>query len=231
MSWILVAALASSRPAVAPPVWLTIPNCKGDAALSRHLPFMLPPRKLQETDFDSAGQSAAGRCLPYALLLQMQQLGCDVPSGRDLRTIDGFRNSVLEFASARAGDRWMSRCTQYGEFGDVVRAVAQLRGWVAPRTPNWLAMRAWTARIRAIPREECDAAFLFAAAACHGLRIHVHYVEEGRGLVVTRFATPTSASEAFRRPETDVHVGFVDNGDNSQHYVSLPPLWTSTASF
>ena len=47
-------------------------------------------------------------------------------------------------------------------------------------------------------------------------------------LAESRFESPSSASAAMRPPRTDVHVGFVDNGDGEglgNHYVALPRSW------
>ena len=87
-----------------------------------------------------------------------------------------------------------------------------------------LAVRAWAARLRATPKVGCDAAFLFSAAACYGVRVHVHYKTKTGLMADTQFAAPATAPQAMR-PRADVHIGYCENSDSTNHYVSLPALW------
>ena len=220
-----VAGATLTASAKAAPIWLTRPACQSEEALVRRAPLLLPPRRVQETHLDSAGKSTIGRCLPFAILLQMQRANIpNVPHASDLKAIQLFRDDVLSFACQHHTAAWNSDgCST---LGDVIGKVAASRGWSNSLLPNGAAVNIWAQRLRgAGPPEGCDAAFLFAAAACHGLRIHVHYDEASRGMQDTRFYVPASADEAvLRPPRADVHVGFVDSGDGLNHYVSLPPL-------
>ena len=81
----------------------------------------------------------------------------------------------------------MARRGQYRSLGHVIAAVIENRGW-APTWPRPLAVRLWAARLKTTPREGCDAAFLFAAAACYGMRVHVHYKTRAGLMANTQFA-------------------------------------------
>jgi hypothetical protein len=70
----------------------------------------------------------------------------------------------------------------------------------------------------------CDAAFLFAAAACLGVRIHVHYRTPAGNMADTIFAAPSSAAPSMRA-RADVHIGYCESGVSDNHYVGLPALW------
>lgn len=217
-----VSGIAQSRT----PIWLTRPACSTEAALATAVPLqMLPPRRLEETHLDSAGRATTGQCLPFALLLQLQRLKsveADIPDGATLRDVEAFRDRVLSFAVAEESSAWRAD-DDYSTLGDVVAAVAANRGW-APTWPRALAVRAWAARLRATPRVGCDAAFLFAAAACFGVRVHVHYRTKAGLMADTQFAAPASAPAAMR-PRAEVHLGYCENGGGDNHYVSLPALW------
>ena len=180
-------------------------------------------RRLQATDLDERGRSTEGKCLPFALLLQLQRVrkGDDVPTGADLKSIDKFRDNVLDFAVANQAEPW--RADEYASLGDVVSAVVSNRGW-APARPNPLAVRLWAARLRTTPKEGCDAAFLFAAAACYGVRVHVHYKTRTGLMADTQFAAPPGADPSWR-PRDDLHIGYCDNEMGGNHYVSLPAVW------
>ena len=224
------ACAALSTLAARRPIWLTCPTCESEEALARAVPFMLPPRRVQETHLDSNGHDTAGRCLPYSLLLQMQgdptfDTVKEVPGARDLAAIHQLRDSVLDFAMENQAAAWgQDNCAT---LGDVIASVAQDRGWTANGVPRLASVVIWANKLKTNPREGCDAAFLFACAARFGLRIHVHYKRESGWLQCTRFAVPTSADTSILRlPRTDVHVGFCDVGDGYFHYVALPPLFS-----
>ena len=207
------------------PIWLTKPACSSEAALKAAAPLqMLPPRRLQPTDTDARGRSTEGRCLPFALLLQLQRSGAneDLPIGTDIASIDKFRERVLSFAVAQHTARWRAD-SEFASLGDVVGAVMEFRGWV-PTRPRAIAVRAWAARLRTTPRSGCDAAFLFAAAACYGVRVHVHYKTRSGLMADTQFAAPTTAP-AEMQPRKDVHIGYCESGDGENHYVGLPAVW------
>ena len=222
---ISVATQSARALATQTPIWLTRPVCSSEAALKAAVPLqMLPPRRLEATDVDERGRSTEGKCLPYALLLQLQRVrpsSSDLPTGADLRSIDTFRDRVLDFAVANQEAAW--RADEYAKLGDVVSAVVSNRGW-APARPNALAVPLWAARLRTTPKEGCDAAFLFAAAACYGVRVHVHYKTRAGLMADTQFAAPPSADPAWR-PRDDVHIGYCDNEMGGNHYVSLPAVW------
>ena len=219
---VCVAALASTTRAPAKPIWLTRPACSSEEALAIAAPLqMIPPRRREATEVDAAGRSTDGRCLPYALLLQLRRLrGADVPDGSDLRTIDAFRNEILNFAVAEHTAPWRTD-SEYATLGDVVAAVMENRGWF-PTAPRAVAVRAWAARNRG--RVPCDAAFLFAAAAKFGVRVHVHYRTKAGLMADTQFAAPATAPAAMQ-PRSDVHLGYCESGDDLNHYVSLPAVW------
>ena len=226
------AVLCASLCAATRPIWLTIPSCKSEDELARSVNFMLPvPRRVEETHVDCNGADTVGRCLPYSLLLQMQRgpVASQFPNERDLPAIEAFRDQVLDFGVEHQAAVWgQDNC---GTLGDVIAAVAQFRGWTFGGMPRSAAVRVWAAKLRANPREGCDAAFLFTCAAQHGLNIHVHYerLDSGR-LQDTQFAVPSTAdTSTLRPPRSDVHVGFCDNGDGTAHYVSLPPLFSRAA--
>jgi hypothetical protein len=149
---VVSAVLRVSGLATRTPIWLTRPACSSEAQLAAAAPLqMLPPRRLQETHLDGRGRPTTGKCLPYALLLQSQRLsGSDVPAGTDMRTIDAFRDRVLDFAIANQAAPWQRADSEYGTLGDVVAAVMQTRGW-GPTRPRSLAVRAW-AGVRARAR-------------------------------------------------------------------------------
>ena len=193
------------------PIWLTMPAVSSEAALAAAAPLqMLPPRRVVDTSYDGSGRPTPGRCLPYALLLQLQnqesKAAARVPTGADVAAIDQLRNTVLDFAVAN---------------------VIENRGW-APTWPRPLAVRLWAARLKTTPREGCDAAFLFAAAACYGMRVHVHYKTRAGLMANTQFAAPSSAP-AEMQPRLDVHIGFCEGeSDRAGHYVAMPNALTGT---
>ena len=226
--------LASHAFALSTPIWLTRPSCSTEAALAAAVPLqMLPPRRVEETHVDGRGRSTTGRCLPFALLLQMQRSGrtesLELPTGTSISDMDALRNRVLNFAIEQEAAPWRTNNDTYATLGDVVAAVSASRGWTPSWTPRPVAVRTWAARLRTTPRDGCDAAFLFAAAACYGMRVHVHYKTKTTGLMAdTQFAAPSTAREAMQ-PRFDVHIGYCENerdGDGN-HYVSLPALWES----
>ena len=103
------------------------------AALAAAAPLqMLPPRRVVDTSFDGSGRPTPGRCLPYALLLQLQNQGSKaaarVPTGADVAAIDQLRNTVLDFAVANEGTRWRDE-DEYRSLGHVIAAVIENRGW------------------------------------------------------------------------------------------------------
>jgi hypothetical protein len=213
------------------PIWLTMPAVSSEAALAAAAPLqMLPPRRVVDTSFDGSGRPTPGRCLPYALLLQLQNQGSKaaarVPTGADVAAIDQLRNTVLDFAVANEGTRWRDE-DEYRSLGHVIAAVIENRGW-APTWPRPLAVRLWAARLKTTPREGCDAAFLFAAAACYGMRVHVHYKTRAGLMANTQFAAPSSAP-AEMQPRLDVHIGFCEGeSDRAGHYVAMPNALTGT---
>merc|ERR1719163_309759 len=83
-----------------------------------------------------------------------------------------------------------------------------------------VAVPVWAASSRVLSRDGCGADFLYAAAACLGLRIHVHYQRRsafatGRSV----FETPSTASPELLRPRADVHIGYVEGNGSNNHYV------------
>lgn len=222
-------AVEKTHALTATPIWLTKPSCSTEAALKAAVPLqMLPPRRLEETHVDERGRPTTGRCLPFALLLQMQRLAdvsedASLPTGTTLRDAELVRDRVLDFAIAQQAAPWRPTDAEYGTLGDIVAAVAESRGW-GPTRPRSLAVRAWAARLRATPKVGCDAAFLFSAAACYGVRVHVHYKTKTGLMADTQFAAPATAPQAMR-PRADVHIGYCENSDSTNHYVSLPALW------
>lgn len=212
------------------PLWLTIPTAGSEAQLKAALQWTFPPRSLQHTAVSTDGRSAAGRCLPYALLQQLavikhpaaQRLGRPT-----LAALDSLRDEVLNFASVNADVAWDSTDSRFSTFAKVVGAVCRLRGWEDGSCTGRAAVQRWACRLRRAS-EAGDAAFLFAAAACFGLRIHVHYTTNGR-LVDTTFASPPTAAVAFLPPNENIHVGFIANGDDTHHYVSVPTVWAGVS--
>jgi hypothetical protein len=230
VSALALVSLAAVRPSASAvdsstPVWLTRPPCASEAALARAAPFMVPtPRRVEETHLDDNGRSTAGSCLPFSILLQLQRTRAEVPASRTLADIFRFRDVVLEFATENHKEPWCE-ASGYPTLGHVIEAVAELRGWASAGLPRSLVTQLWAARIKALPADGCDAAFLFSAAACFGLRIHVHYKTEAGGMACTRFAVPaSSASSVLRRPTIEAHVGYCDNEAGDNHYVAMPPL-------
>ena len=217
-------AIAAVRVAPSPtPYWLQIPACRPEAALALAAPTIA--RRVQETHVDQDGTDTTGKCLPFALLQQLQLGGLDDDIGggaRDITAIDALRDTVLDYAIANEAKAWDEE-QGYPLLGNVIAAVAAFRGW--PSQPRALAVRAWATRIRARPREGCDAAFLFAAAARFGVTIRVHYLA-GFVWQAADFAPPRSS--AFPSSGNSIlHVGFCDNGvSECKHYVSMPRLWS-----
>lgn len=228
MHGILILCVAVPRCAAlvsAQPFWLSRPLCRSEPELKQAAAFMLPPRRVEETHLDSNGRSTSGRCLPYAVLLECQRLGdlaADVPSEGDLAAIHALRDSVVDFAVQNQDLDWNSDGCE--TLGHVIAAVAQNRGWAIPGLPRSATVAIWAARTRASPREGCDAAFLFCSAARYGLRINVLYQRPNRSMARAQFAVPKGAGPQLLSPTRTIHVGYVDNGDQTNHYVSLPPL-------
>lgn len=210
-----------------PPLWATIPACRSEAELARAAPFMIPPRRVRETHVDGAGKSTEGRCLPYSLMMELtrQSPGEADAASKTLPSIHAFRDDVLDFAVQHQSAAWGSDgCVT---LGDVITTIASNRGWSVGGIPRAVTAQIWAAKLKSNPRDGCDAAFLFACAARHGLRIHVHYQPQQQAgwIKDTQFAVPPSADrEVLLPPRTDVHVGFVDNGTGGFHYVALPPI-------
>ena len=144
-----------------------------------------------------------------------------------------MRATVCDFALDHQDAPWPCGDPRYPTLGAVVRAVARSRGWGA------CGVQAWAARLRkpVAPRGRavatpCDSAFLFAAAACLDVRIHVTLAPPRGASGVTRYTFAAPAGFAARRSRPisilgapDVHLGFVDErgGEYSVgHFVGTP---------
>ena len=144
-----------------------------------------------------------------------------------------MRATVCDFALDHQDAPWPCGDPRYPTLGAVVRAVARSRGW------GTCGVKAWAARLRkpVAPRGRavatpCDSAFLFAAAACFDVRIHVTLAPPRGASGVTRYTFAAPAGFAARRSRPisilgapDVHLGFVDErgGEYSVgHFVGTP---------
>jgi len=107
-------------------------------------------------------------------------------------------------------------------FGKVLADVGRAREWVSKNDENWRrGARTWVTMMRATPGMGADAGWLFAAAAFLQCRIFVHFQPLGRKLKTTVFEAPATAPVSMRGT-LDIHLGYIDNGDGGNHYVSLP---------
>lgn len=188
---------------------------------------MLPPRRAVCPDKEFGRND--GRCLPASLLLQLRDVGAKrlTDAGGASRfwskdPVDNFMQRVLDFAEKHQEARWDEGTPGAETLGNIMAYVSRLRGWdpvgMGPRP----AAAAWLANMRLRPHEGADAAFLYAAAACFQLRIHVYSpMPNGYGVKRVCFEAPPGAPSQFR-PTLDVHVGYVSVGDGDCHYVSLP---------
>ena len=194
----LLTGVASSHALSLPAAewWLERPAARSQESLAALAPLLL--RRVEDTALDSTGRLAEGRCLPYAMLLEMQRRGLADSRDVDIKAMDSLRDSVLDFAVANHRETWRRGDPQYESLGDVITAVAQQRGWAGSNSRNRDAVvKTWASRVRR-SRQGCDAAFLFCAAAAYGLRIHVHFVNARGLLSEARFATPRTASPALQ---------------------------------
>ena len=219
---------------VTPP--LATPPVSSEEALCRRAPFLVPPRRVEPTSHDSNGCTTTGMCLPYALLLQVQRVLPDaVPKSRSLKSINSFRDAVLDYVLTHHKAAWtqdrvmfhrhLAHLHPHATLGTVVVTYARTRWEWLPATTE-VGVPFWAVGSRVLSRDGCGADFLFAAAACFGLRIHVHY-QRGSGFAASRtvFETPSSAAQELLRPRADVHLGYVEGDGTNNHYVSLPLLW------
>lgn len=165
--------------------------------------------------------------MPFSLMLELRRkipAEATTQGAQTLSSIHAFRDDVLDFAVRHQAAAWGS--DGCATLGDVIAMIASNRGWSVGGLPRAATARIWAAKLKTNPCDGCDAAFLFACAARHGLRIHVHYEQrQSAGIKDAQFAVPVCADRSvLLPPRTDVHVGFVDNGAGGFHYVALPPL-------
>lgn len=209
------------------PWWVRAVPVGDETQLKQAVGFMLPPRRAVCPDKEFGRTD--GRCLPASLILQLKDVDKkrleDVRVASPLRSkdpVDNFMLRVVDFAEKHQDVDWDTTTPGAETLGNIMAYVGRLRGWDPLRIGSRPAAASWLANMRFRPHEGADAAFLFAAAACFQLRIHVYSaMESGRGVRRVCFEAPPTAPRRFR-PKLDVHVGYVAVGNGECHYVSLP---------
>jgi len=83
--------------------------------------------------------------------------------------------------------------------------------------------RQWLRQMRKHPEAGCDGAFLFAAAARYGVRIHAYTCCHQKMRRDVFAAPPMANAPSILRPTCDIHLGVVEGDSlNTGHCVSLP---------
>jgi len=228
-SLIALSAVALS-PGLTPkktPWWIRAVPAGDETQLKGAVGFMFPPRRAVCPDREFGRND--GRCLPASLLLQLRDTDAkrlaDVSDANPFRSkdpVDNFMQRVLDFAEKYQDAKWDENTPGAETLGNIMAYVSRLRGWDLIGMGSRPAAASWLANMRLRPHEGADAAFLFAAAACFQLRIHVYSaMANGHGVRRVCFEAPSGAPSQFR-PTLDVHVGYISVGDGECHYVSLP---------
>jgi len=165
------------------------------------------------------GQSL-GRCLPASVILQLEESG----SKPSYAAIESKRLQVLRFAERNADAPWTPSKVGQETLGKVLAAATCGPYFRAGLTGDWRSdFRRWLRRMYDHPEEGCDDAWLFAAAACFGVRIFVYTSPAWMVMKRETISTPPSAwSTRLPKPTADAHIGFVHGRDDELHCVSLP---------
>ena len=190
----------------------------------------VPPRRI-ECPAEATGQER-GRCVPMSIILQLARGGHAVTRSRGPAASDEMRLKVIEFAEKHKNAPWSASNPPEACLGQVI-AACTCKSYFKRESNNWKRdFDKWAFDTRWRPEQGCDQGWLFAAAACYGLKVHA-YVSPPRELGFKRyvFAAPSSAwSEVIARPTIDVHLGYVEGRGMSMHCVSLPPVWAPKVS-
>jgi len=168
------------------------------------------------------GQSH-GRCVPASLLLQLDEAGRRVTRTPGVGGVEEMRLDVLRWAQRNKDAPWSSTDLGQDKLGKMLAAATcgdyfhrDLQGKSWERD-----LRSWQHDHLSYPEQGCDEAWMFAAAARYGLRLHI-YMCPLISLKRYTFAAPRSAwGKTIPKPTTDVHIGIVEGRDGGQHCVSL----------
>jgi len=219
-----------------PPVASADKLC-GESRLNLYAHTLLPPRQVRCPDDIYGG--CGGQCVPASLHMQLKAAGKSITRASGLQAARELRLAVVSFAEQNVHTRW-SETAGLETLGQVVVAASCGEYFKRGLRGSWQdEFQRWAHRHRHRPLVGCDDGFLFAAAACYGVRIHML---GGKGMIQhLRVAAPPSAARLsggrIRRPSLDVHLGIIEQVDSEadprappsshQHCVSLAvsPYW------
>lgn len=170
-----------------------------------------------------------GRCMPASIFLQLEASNAARELG--IAGPEQLRLSVIRYAERNVQAPWTPHVAGQETLGKVIAAAtckSYFHGGLQPGDAWQADFRRWQREMRLNAAEGCDDAWLFAAAMCFPLKIHVYTCTSGIVMKRHTIEAPRDHSRAAS-PLTDVHLGFVRefNGIDDEHFhcVSLLPAY------